>query len=148
MGNEKFERAEVLIGRVEGVFSETQATLRDLKSERDAAHAGVATTASEALEVLRKIALSRVARRECVEFVEGGTRCQVYWVGGAEDGKWRLMWYGHSTYESHPGEDAIIKHIQTATMFADNNSEEYFYEAREQFNEYAHGTTFPSFSSK
>jgi hypothetical protein len=120
MGSETFEQAEKLIQKTEAILVEVQATLRGLKEARDAAHAGTTMTASEALEVLRKVALSRVSRRESVEFVEDGTRCLAYWFGDADTGKWRLMWYGHNTYESHPGEDAIIRSIEAATMFADD----------------------------
>ena len=114
------EHAEQLIAKSEGVLQEVKLVLAALKGARDALCAGTEMTAGEALEVIRKVALSRIARRESVEWVEGGTRYQAYWVGDAWNGKWRVMSYSHNTHESHPGEDAIVRGIRAATMIADS----------------------------
>ena len=42
-------------------------------------------TTGEALEVMRKVALSRVARKLPVEWVDDGTRYYAHWMGGAEE---------------------------------------------------------------
>jgi hypothetical protein len=123
MSDKTVEAVELLIAKSEGVLREVQGALQNLKGARDALHVGTEMTAGEALEVIRKIALSRIARRQSVEWVEGGTRYRAYWVGDTWNGKWRLMSYGYNTSESHPGEDTIVRGIQAATMLADNEVE-------------------------
>jgi hypothetical protein len=114
------ENVEQLIAKSEGVLQEIRLALVALKGARDALCAGTEMTAGEALEAMRRIAISRIARRESVEWVEGGTRYQAYWVGDAWNGKWRVMSYSHNTHESHPSEDFIVQGIRKATMLADN----------------------------
>lgn len=97
------EHTELLIAKGEEVLKQVQAALVELKSARDALSAGTELTAGEALEVIRKVALSRIARKLPVEWVDGGTRYYAHWMGSAENGRWRLMSYFHSTHESHPG---------------------------------------------
>lgn len=114
------EQVEQLIVKSEGVLHEVQRALQELKSARDALRAGTEMTAGEALEVMRKIALTRIAQRKSVEWVEDGNRHQAYWVGDRENGRWRVMSHYHNTHESHPGEDVIVRGIKAATMLADN----------------------------
>jgi hypothetical protein len=114
------ENVERLIAKGEGVLQEIRLAIVALKGARDALHAGTEMTAGEALEVMRKIALTRIAQRKRVEWVEDGNRHQAYWVGDTQNGRWRLMSYYHSTHESHPGEDVIVQGIRKATMLADN----------------------------
>jgi hypothetical protein len=113
------ETVESLIAKGEGVLQEIRFALVALKGARDAVRAGTEITAGEALEVMRKIALTRVAQRKSVEWVEDGNRHQAYWVGDRENGRWRVMSHYHNTHESHPGEDVIVRGIKAATMVAD-----------------------------
>ena len=117
------EHAEQLIAKSEGVLQEVKLVLAALKGARDALCAGTEMTAGEALEVMRKIALTRVTQRKSVEWVEDGYRHQAYWVGDRENGRWHVMSYYHNTHESHPGEDVIVRGIKAATMLADNEVE-------------------------
>ena len=114
------DRTELLIAKSEDVLREVRSALVELKSARDALHVGTGMTAGEALEVMRKVALSRVARKLPVEWVDDGTRYYAHWMGSAENGQWRHMSYFHSTHESHPGEDTIVRGIECATMIADS----------------------------